>query len=254
MLAASFPTMKELVIYPAWFFKGTNFAFNKVSFLSFLAMLLPVVVFLAAGSKYKKSLVPSGVQNWAEGAVDLVEKQIILPTIGSDGLGYLPILLTMFLFIFVGNLFEIIPTAQFPANARMANPVVLALLSWVIFIFVGLKHHGPKYFWDAINPPGVPAALKLLVVPIEFISTFIVRPFSLAIRLFANMLAGHILLVTFVVLSVQVFEKSFLITILPFTFAGLVLFTGFELMVAVLQAYVFTLLTAVYIGGAVHTH
>ena len=136
----------------------------------------------------------------------------------------------------------------------MANPIVLALLSWLVFIGVGIKHHGPKYVWDAVNPPGVPLALKFLVVPIEIISVFIVRPFSLAIRLFANMLAGHILLVTFVALTVSCWELSGLAAIVPVTFAGLVLFTGFELMVAFLQAYVFTLLTAVYIGGAIHTH
>ncbi len=93
-----------------------------------------------------------------------------------------------------------------------------------------------------------------LVVPIELISTFIVRPFSLAVRLFANMLAGHILLVTFSVLTITLFTASFLIVVWPFSFFMLVAFTGFEVMVAFLQAYIFTLLTAVYIGGAIHLH
>ena len=252
--ADDFPTMKELVIWPDWFGHGHPYAFNKVAFLTLLAVLIPVALFLIAGAKYKKSLVPSGVQNIVESTIEMVEKQVILPTIGPEGLTFLPLLLSMFVFIFVGNLFEIIPTAQFPANARMANPLVLALIAWLVFIGVGIKHNGPKYFWDAINPPGVPIALKFLVIPIEFISVFLVRPFSLTIRLFANMLAGHILLVTFGVLSVSVFVKSALIVVLPAPFLGLVLFTGFELLVAVLQAYVFTLLTAVYIGGSIHTH
>ena len=248
----TFPRMNELVLWPNWFGKDW-YGFNKVAFLSFLAMLIPVLIFLAAGSKYRKSLVPRGVQNIAESAVEMIEKQVIMPTMGAEGLNFLPLLLSMFLFIFVGNVFEIIPTAQFPANARMANPVVLAALAWLVFVGVGLRHHGPKYFWDAINPPGVPLLLKPLVMFIELISIFILRPFSLTIRLFANMLAGHILLVTFVFLTVSVFEVA-LSWVLPFTFAGLVLFTGFELLVALLQAYVFTLLTAVYISSSIHTH
>ena len=130
--------------------------------------------------------------------------------------------------------------------------IAAALAFALVFIGVGVKHHGPKYFWDAINPPGVPLLLKFLVIPIELISVFVVRPFSLTIRLFANMLAGHILLVTFIVLSTQTFEKSPLLAVLPAPFAGLVLFTGFELMVAVLQAYVFTILTCIYLNDAIH--
>ena len=85
-----------------------------------------------------------------------------------------------------------------PANARMASPMVLALIVWVIFIVVGVKHQGARATSRApCSRPGVPKALYILVTPIEFISTFLVRPFSLAVRLFANMLAGHILLVTF---------------------------------------------------------
>ncbi len=101
-------------------------------------------------------------------------------------------------------------------------------------------------------PPGVPKALYLLVTPIELISTFIVRPFSLAVRLFANMLAGHILLVTFSVLCITLFQANLLILAWLGAFPMLVAFTGFELMVAFLQAYIFTLLTGVYIGGALH--
>ena len=101
-------------------------------------------------------------------------------------------------------------------------------------------------------PPGVPKALLPLVALIEFISTIFVRPFSLAVRLFANMLAGHLLLVTFAVLSAALFSKSLLIVILPLPFVMLILLTGFEILVAGLQAFIFTILAAVYIGGAMH--
>ncbi len=99
----------------------------------------------------------------------------------------------------------------------------------------------------------MPVALYILVTPIELISTFIVRPFSLAVRLFANMLAGHILLVTFSVLCITLCAASaLLVLVLPFSFGMLVALTGFEVMVAFLQAYIFTILAAVYIGGALH--
>jgi F-type H+-transporting ATPase subunit a len=101
-------------------------------------------------------------------------------------------------------------------------------------------------------PSGVPKALYLLVTPIEILSTFIVRPFSHAIRLFANMLAGHILLVTFSVLCIAVWQAGLIFVILPFTFTGLVVFTAFEIGVSFIQAFVFAILAAVYIGGALH--
>jgi F-type H+-transporting ATPase subunit a len=178
---------------------------------------------------------------------------VIMQTIGPDGMRYLPFLASLFFFILICNLFEIIPFFQMPANARMAGPALLALTTWAFFIAVGVKHQGPlKYLKSSLFPPGVPKALYILVTPIELISTFIVRPFSLAVRLFANMLAGHILLVTFTVLCITLFTASLLVLVLPFSFFMLVALTGFELMVAFLQAYIFTILAAVYIGGALH--
>ncbi len=142
---------------------------------------------------------PAGLmQNTAESGVGFVRNQIIMQTMGVDGLYWLPYLTTMFFFIFFSNITEIIPAVQFPANARFAMPMVLALATWVFFIFIGIKRQGAfHYFKGALIPPGVPTALLILVVPIEFISTFLVRPFSLMVRLFANMLAGHLILVTF---------------------------------------------------------
>lgn len=247
-----FPGIDDLVVWPEAFFKGTDFAFNKVALISLIAMVVPVVLFLIAGSRAKQNAVPRGAQNLAEITVDFVDRFIIRQAIGADGLAYLPLLISMFMFILVGNLFGVIPTAHFGANARMANPVILALLAWVTFIGVGVKHHGFGYFKEALFPPGVPKALYVLVTPIELISTFLVRPFSLAVRLFANSLAGHILLVTFAWLTTSLVTGGILAVISPLPFALLVAFTGFELLVAFLQAYIFTLLTAVYIGGALH--
>ncbi len=247
-----FPPIENIVEWPAWFAEGTIFEFNKIAFISLIAVVVPVVLYLVAASKYKDRLVPKGVQTVAESSIEFIEKQVILPTIGPDGMGYLPLLISMFFFIFIGNLFEIIPTSHMPANARMANPLMLAIVAWLTFIGVGIKANGLKYFGQVLFPPGVPMALKPLVALIELISTFLVRPFSLAVRLFANMLAGHILLVTFSVLCITLFTAGPLALALLGSFPMLVAFTGFELMVAFLQAYIFALLTAVYIGGALH--
>jgi F-type H+-transporting ATPase subunit a len=123
----------------------------------------------------------------------------------------------------------------------------------VIFNAVGVANQGPiGYLKSSLFPPGVPKALYLLVTPIEFVSTFLVRPFSLAVRLFANLLAGHILLVTFAVLTAALWVQQWYACFMPLPFLMLLFLTGFELLVAFLQAYIFTILTAVYIGGAMH--
>ena len=142
------------------------------------------------------------MQNTAESGVGFVRNQIIMQTMGPDGLRYLPYLTALFFFIFFCNITEILPAVQFPANARFAMPMMLALATWVIFNVVGVVKQGPgHYLKNSLIPPGVPKFLLVLVVPIEFISTFLVRPFSLMVRLFANMLAGHLILVTFATLT-----------------------------------------------------
>ena len=142
---------------------------------------------------------------------------------------------------------------QFLANARFAMPIALALMVWVIFTVVGIAKQGPiHYLKNSVVPPGVPKAILPLVVIIEVVSVFLVRPFSLAVRLFANMLAGHLILVTFSVLCAALFAKSISIVILPFSFALLVGLTGFEILVSFLQAFIFTILAAVYIGSSMH--
>ena len=147
-------------------------------------------------------------------------------------------------------MFEVIPPFLMPANARMANPAILALLTWAFFICVGIKAQGPKYFFNAVFPPGVPKALYVLVTPIEFVQLFLVRPFSLAVRLLANMMAGHILLTALALLTAYALENAPIIAIGPFALNVAV--TGFEILVGFLQAYIFTLLTAVYLGDALH--
>jgi F-type H+-transporting ATPase subunit a len=247
VLALEFPPIDHLT---RWGDIGPG-GLNKVGLIYIFAMAATLTLFLVAGSK--KQMVPRGIQNIAESSVDFVRNQIIMQTIGPDGLGYLPLLATMFFFIFFSNITEIIPFVQFPANARFAMPIALALMVWVIFNVVGIMKQGPiHYVKNSVVPPGVPKAILPLVVIIEIVSVFLVRPFSLAVRLFANMLAGHLILVTFSVLCAALFAKSITLVILPFAFALLVGLTGFEILVSFLQAFIFTILAAVYIGSSIH--
>ena len=208
-----------------------------------------------AGSR-KKALVPVGIQNVAECAVDFVRNGIIMQTIGPDGLGYMPFLLTMFIFIFVCNIWEIIPVVQMPVNARIALPLLLALLVWVIFNVVGIVKQGFFGYFKNVDVPARRADGRSTSSCRRSSSSrsLIVRPLSLSVRLFANMLAGHLLLVDASPSSTAALWSavSCLIVILPFSFALLVALTGFEVLVVFLQAFIFTILTAVYIGGSMH--
>jgi F-type H+-transporting ATPase subunit a len=249
--ALQFPPISHILEWKGLLLKGTPLEVNKTVLLMLLATLLVSTLFLWAGRR--GSVVPSGMQNAVEAGVDFVRNGIILEVIGPEGLAWTPFLVAMFFWIFLLNIYEIIPGIQFPVTSRMAVPLFMALLVWVLFNLVGVKNQGLfGYIRSSLFPPGVPKALYLLVTPIEFVSTFLVRPFSLAVRLFANLLAGHILLTAFYVLSAALWVKAPLAVVLPLPFAMAVFLTGFEILVSVLQAYIFTILTAVYIGGAMH--
>ena len=229
---------------------------NKTVVIYLFALVATVAVFYF-GTRRKDALVPSGIlQNTAESSIGFVRNQIIMQTMGVDGLGYLPYLATLFFFIFFSNITEIIPGVQFPANARFAIPAAFGILTWLIYNTVGVVKQGPlHYIKNSLVPPGVPKAMLPLMVLIEFVSKFIVQPFSLAVRLFANMLAGHLILVTFGALCAALFAAKVTVVIMPFSFFLLVAMTGFEVLVSFLQAYVFALLAGVYIGLATsHEH
>ncbi|MGH9183931.1 MAG: F0F1 ATP synthase subunit A [Acidimicrobiales bacterium] len=248
--ALEFPPVSHLIEWPDIFGSGP-LAVNKVVLLMWLSVLVVFAVFYVASRRAE--LVPTGVQNLAESVVDFVREGVILQTMGPAGMGWMLFLVMMFTFIFVGNIWEVIPLAQMPINGRIALPAYMAVLVWVLFNYVGIRSQGlGGYLRSVLFPPGVPKLLYVLVTPIEFVSTLLVRPFSLAVRLFANMLAGHLLLVSFQTITAAVLVPGLAILIWPASFALLVGVTGFEVLVAVLQAFIFTILTAVYIGGAMH--
>jgi F-type H+-transporting ATPase subunit a len=226
---------------------------NKTAVIYGFATLATIVLFWL-GTRKKDALVPSGIfQNTAESGVAFVRNQIIMSTMGKDGLGFLPYLTALFFFLFFSNITEILPAVQFPANARIAMPLVFALITWFMYNIVGIVKQGPlHYLKNSTIPPGVPAPILLLVIPIEFISNFLVRPFSLMVRLFANMLAGHLILVTFAALCAGLWAAKVTAIIVIPTFGLLVAMTGFEILVSFLQAFIFAILTAVYIGSSMH--
>ncbi len=247
LLALEVPSVPHVTVWEPF-----GLGFNKTAGIYFFATFMTLLlIFLGTRNK---QLVPAGFfQNTAESSIDFVKNQIIMQTMGADGLKYLPYLATLFFFIFFSNITEILPGVQFPANSRFAMPAVLALLTWAIYMTVGIVKQGPwTFFKNSCIPPGVPKAILPLVALIELLQVLIVRPFSQAVRLFANMLAGHLILVTFSVLCAATWALGPSLVITPFTFGLLVAMTGFEILVSFLQAFIFTILTALYIGTSMH--
>ena len=251
LLALEFPPISHVVEWPDLLFEDTAFAVNKVVILMWISVALVFLFIWLAGRQRK--LVPTGVQNVGESLLGFIDDGIVMQTIGPDGLKYTPFLGTLFAFVLCCNIWEIIPGVQMPVNARIALPMFLALMVWVLYMGLGVVKQGPlKFFKNMCFPPGVPWPLYILVAPIEFVSTVLVRPLSLSVRLFANMLAGHLLLVSFAVITAALWSLSLSLIIWPFSFGLLVALTGFEILVAFLQAFIFTILTAVYIGSSLH--
>ena len=248
ILGLEFPPISHLIEWPT-LFGGDVFGVNKVVLLMWMSVALVFGLFYIATRQPK--LVPTGAQNVAESTVEFVDNQIVMQTIGPDGRGYMPFLLTLFTFIFVCNIWELIPLVQMPVTARMALPMFMAIVVWFVYIITGIRHQGFfGYFKNSAIPPGVPKLILPLVAFIELLGILITRPFALAVRLFANLLAGHLLLVTFAVITQALFASTILGGALPL--ALLIFLMGFELLVAFLQAYIFTILTAVYIAQAAH--
>ena len=252
MFGLEFPPINEILrwqdIFPS---------FNKIALIAVAATLISIVLFLLAARR-DPLVAPTGARNLAEVTIDFIEESVVMQTLGKSGLKWTPFLLSLFMFIFLCNIPGVIPIIQMPATARIAIPLALSLLVWVIYIGTGIKHQGLGYFGHLLWPPGVPTALKPLVGLIEFISTIIVTPFSLTVRLMANMLAGHILLVTFGLLTHALFtaetSQLFLVPMSILPFGMLIFLTAFEILVAFLQAYIFAILAAVYINNSTMGH
>jgi F-type H+-transporting ATPase subunit a len=228
-----------------------SYWFTKITVLLWVAVAALIVYFLV--SYRKPQLVPTKKQWLAESIYGFVRNNIAIEMIGPRGVRFAPYLTTLFCFILLNNFFGIVPFIQISPNSHIAFPAVLAVISYVMFIYLGSRQHGGffKYMRFALVPPA-PWFILPLLIPIEFFSTFLVRPFSLAVRLFANMFAGHMLLAVFTLGGFAMISAN--AWLVPFSIVSWVLtiaLTFLEFLVIVLQAYVFTVLTASYVQGAI---
>lgn len=231
---------------------GLEFGFSKVTVLLLLGVIIVVGFFSYAFRKPK--LVPRGAQNVGEVGYLFIRDGIAKETIGHGGEKFVPFLFSFFFLVWILNFFGILPGAQLPATSIFAIPVAFSLIVYFTWVPLGMIKQGPiKFFTNMMFPPGVPKAMYILLAPIELISNILVRPFTHAVRLFANMFAGHLLLATFSIAAFYLISASVIgIVGSVASFAVTVALTGFEAFIQALQAYIFTLLAAVYIGSALH--
>ena len=219
---------------------------------SSLAMVLSVVFILTIlffGLKNLK-IVPSKIQSLVELSYEFISN-MIGDNIGKEGLRYLPFIFTLFFFILIGNLIGMMPLS-FTWTSHIIVTFAIAFFIFLAATFIAIFKHGLLKFLGFFAPSGVPKPMLLLLVPIEIIS-YISRPISLSVRLFANMMAGHTLLKVIGGFVFVLGANSFIIGgALPLAF--LVALTGLEIVIALLQAYVFAILTCLYINDAIHLH
>jgi F-type H+-transporting ATPase subunit a len=244
------PSIDEF--FPDVLFSVLGVPVTRIHLIQFIATI-GLVLFLWLGTR-RMRVVPGRFQSIAEMGLDFVRVNIAEDLLGKkDGQRFLPILTTLFFMILFFNITGIIPFMNLAGTSIIAVPLMLAVISYVTFIYAGIKKSPKNFFKNALFPSGVPPFLYIIVTPLEFLSTFIIRPVTLTLRLLMNMIVGHLMLVLFFSAT-----QFFLITLggwwsalaagsLAFGLA----FTLFEILVAFLQAYVFTILTAVYIQLAV---
>jgi F-type H+-transporting ATPase subunit a len=243
------PSIDDLFPAPI-FFKGTIFELNRMALIRIIATVGLLLLFFLISKTTK--LIPTKKQSIFEMIMEFVYNNIALTTLRTDKTAkkYFPYIAFVFFGVLFMNITEIIPLLNAPSTALVATPLLLAILSWLMFIIAGIKKNGVgKYFKRSLFPEGIPKPLYILMTPIEFISTYILRPLTLTVRLMANMISGHLLLVTFYTMSSYIlFHAALLLKpVLIVSFLACFAFTLFEIFVCCLQAYIFALLSAVYI-------
>ncbi|MEV7974332.1 F0F1 ATP synthase subunit A [Cellulomonas sp. NPDC089187] len=242
------PTIGEF--FPdAILFEGTPFEFNRIMMVRVIATLVLCLLFMLAARRVR--LVPGRGQNMAEMALDFVRVQIAEEILGKENARkHLTLLTVLFFTVLAMNITGVIPGLNIAGSSVIGLPLVLAIIAYVAFIVAGIRAHGVGgYLKESLFPAGVPWPVYIILTPIEFISTFVLRPATLTIRLLVNMVSGHLLLVLcFAATHYLFFEATAAFKAIgAVTLAAGLAFTLFEIFIAALQAYIFTLLTAVYI-------
>jgi F-type H+-transporting ATPase subunit a len=254
------PTTKDFV-WPCWGpsvkILGSDSCYNFIFFLLTLSVVITIVGLWIA--LRKPSIVPGKYQTIIELGFQFVRESVVLQMIGSEGAPFFAFLAALFFYIFASNILEIVPGINFTVNTRIAFPLVLAVISWIVYNTVGIMRHGPwRYFKKVVLPPGIPRKpvilwilLRPLVGVIEFVSVIVFRPITLSVRLFANMVAGHFLLAVFFLGTIALLTSgSYLIAAGLASGVFAVVFVAFEIFVSILQAFIFAVLTASYISEA----
>ncbi|HZG03476.1 MAG TPA: F0F1 ATP synthase subunit A [Streptomyces sp.] len=245
------PGLHSFIFEPIFTVGG--FEFNKPILLALLGTVAIVGFFWAAFNKPK--LVPGKLQMIGEAGYDFVRRGVVYETLGKrDGEKYVPFVVALFFFVWVMNLWSVIPLAQFPVTSIFAFPLGLALLVYVVWVGLTFKKHGfVGAFKNFTGYDKSLGAVLPLVMVIELFSNLLVRPFTHAVRLFANMFAGHMLLVMFSIASWYLLN-GIGIAYAAVSFGMTVLMVAFELFIQAVQAYVFVLLTCTYLQGALAEH
>ncbi len=234
--------------------KVFDFSITKNVAQMLAALIVLVLLLSSIAKKYLKgqgvSTAPKGFQNAVEPVITFVRDDIAKPNLGPKYKKYLPYLLTVFFFILTNNLFGMLPGAA-NVTGNIAFTAVMGIISFFVIIFSTNKHYWEHVFWF----PGVPIPVKLLMIPVELLGVF-TKPFALIVRLFANMTAGHIIILSFVSLIFIFAEMSKVAgyAFSPVSIAFAVFIYVIEILVAFIQAYIFANLTAVFIGGAIGDH
>lgn len=213
-----------------------------------IALILLVVIMVGIANKYKKNgakSAPTGFQNAVEPVITFVRDEVGKPNLGHKYEKYMPYLLTVFFFILINNIVGLIPgTANVTGN--IAFTMILAVISLIVILFSTNSHFWGHIFW----PPGVPFLVKLILIPVELAGVLLIKPAALMIRLFANMVAGHIVITCFILL-IFIFGGMSAVAgwgFSPVSIAFTVFIYLIEILVAFIQAFIFTNLTAVFIG------
>jgi F-type H+-transporting ATPase subunit a len=230
--------------------KVYDFSLTRNVVQMLLALIIFVWIMLRIANRYKSGVgvtsAPKGSQSLLEPVITFVRDEVAKPNLGRKYEKYLPYLLTVFFFILINNIFGLIPGSA-NVTGNIAFTAVLGIISFVVIMFSTNKH----YWGHIFNPPGVPLGVKFILVPVEFLSVFI-KPFALIIRLFANMVAGHIIIICLISL-IFIFGQLNPAAgwgASPLSIAFTVFIYLIEVLVAFLQAFIFTMLTAVFIGQA----
>ena len=235
----------------------SNWAITRPMLVMAISVVLLAWFFVTVAGKL--TVVPSKRQWVAEQAYGFVRNSIARDVIGAkDFRPYIPLLMTLFTLILFNNVMGVMPFVQFPTMSRIAFPIVLTLIVYVVYHTVAIRRkHGVIGYLKSLVPPGLPLWLRPIMFCLEVLTYFIIRPLTLALRLFGNMLAGHLMLLVFILGGEYLLVHGSSIFIQLSGILGLafgVVMTFFELLVQFLQAFIFTLLTALYISDAVSEH